>query len=152
MPWHAHFAKFTVDTLTGKVRVDRFVAVHDVGRAINPDIVKGQIEGGVVMGIGYALSEQIEYGADGRQLNDELHKYMLPVAADFGTIEASIVESVEVSGPFGAKGVSESPVGTVAPAVAAAIHDATGVWLNETPMTPEKVLFALRHHAEESGI
>ena len=152
VPWHAHFAEVTVDTLTGKVRVDRFVAVHDVGRAINPDIVKGQIEGGVVMGIGYALSEQIEYGADGRQLNDELHKYMLPVAADFGTIEASIVESVEVSGPFGAKGVSESPVGTVAPAVAAAIHDATGVWLNETPMTPEKVLFALRRYAKESGI
>lgn len=148
VPWHAHFAEVTVDTFTGKVRVDRFVAVHDVGRAINPDIVKGQIEGGVVMGMGFALSEQIEYGQDGHQLNDELHKYMLPVAADFGTIEADIVESMEPSGPFGAKGVSESPVGTVAPAIAAAIHDATGVWMNETPMTPEKVLFALRQHAE----
>lgn len=150
VPWHAHFAEVTVDTFTGKVRVDRFVAVHDVGRAINPDIVKGQIEGGVVMGMGYALSEQIEYGSDGRQLNDELHKYMLPMTEDIGRIETDLVESVEVSGPFGAKGVSESPVGTVAPAIAAAIHDATGVWMNETPMTPEKVLFALRRHAEEN--
>lgn len=150
VPWHAHFAEVTVDTMTGKVRVERFVAVHDVGRAINPDIVRGQIEGGVVMGIGYALSEQIEYGADGRQLHDELHKYMLPVAPDIGTIEADIVESVEISGPFGAKGVSESPVGTVAPAIAAAIHDATGVWLNETPMTPERVLFALQRQNEDA--
>lgn len=143
-PWHAHFAQVTVDTCTGDVHVDRLVAVHDVGRAINPDIVRGQIEGGVVMGLGYALKEEIGYSASGRQQRDGFHKYMVPVAADIGSVEAHIVESYEVSGPFGAKGVSESPVGTVAPAVAAAIHDATGVWLTETPMTPERVLFALR--------
>lgn len=148
-PWHAHFAEVTVDTMTGAVHVDRLVAVHDVGRAINPEIVKGQIEGGVVMGLGYALGEEIGYSADGKQLRDGFHKYMVPVAGDIGSVEAHIVETMEVSGPFGAKGVSEAPVGTVAPAVAAAIHDATGVWLNETPMTPEKVLFALR--AAETG-
>lgn len=143
-PWHAHFAEVCVDMDTGAVRVERLVAVHDVGRAINPDIVKGQIEGGVVMGIGLALKEEIGYDSDGRQKQDGFHKYMVPTAQDIGHVEAHLVESFEVSGPFGAKGVSEAPVGTVAPAIAAAIHDAAGIWLNETPMTPERVLLELR--------
>ena len=140
--WHAHFADVTVDTETGLVYVNKIAAVHDVGCAINPVLVKSQIEGGVAMGIGYALKEEMGYSEEGSQLRSSFHKYMVPVAADFGNIEASIVETDEPSGPFGAKGVAESPVGTVAPAIAAAIHDAIGVWLNEVPMTPERVLFA----------
>ena len=145
-PYHAHFADVTVDLATGNVRVNRFVAVHDIGRAINPDIVKGQIEGGVLQGVGYALREEITYSVQGKQQHDNFHKYMLPVAGDVGEVIAQLVETYEPSGPYGAKGMSESPVGTVAPAIAAAIHDATGLWLTQAPMTPERVLFALKEH------
>jgi xanthine dehydrogenase molybdenum-binding subunit len=146
--WHAHFADVTVDTWTGEVRVNKIVAAHDVGRAINPTLVEGQIEGGVSMGIGYALSEEIRYDGNGRQIQDSYHKYMVPMSMDMGEIEAHIVETNEPSGPYGAKGVAENPVGAVPPAVAHAIRNATGVWMTEAPMTPERVLQAL----DETGV
>lgn len=141
--WHAHFADVTVDTWTGAVRVNRVVAVHDVGKAINPTLVEGQIEGGVSMGIGYALTEEMQYDSQGRQIQDSHHKYILPMSLDVGEIEAHIVETDEPSGPYGAKGVAENPVGAVPPAVAHAIRNAAGIWMTRAPMTPERVLQAL---------
>ena len=142
--WNAHFADVTVDTFTGDIVVNNYIAEHDAGCAINPQLLKASIEGGVFMGMGYALKEQIIYTSDGKQVNDSFHKYMIPVASDIGRIEADFVETDEPSGPYGAKGIGESPVATVAPAIVDAVHNATGVWFDELPVTPERILFALK--------
>lgn len=139
LSWNAHYADVTVDMETGHVFVNRYVAIHDAGKVINPDLLKAQIEGGICIGIGYALQEQIAYGRDGKQINESFHKYMIPVADDLGEICADFVETDEPTGPFGAKGVAESPVSPVAPAIADAIHSATGIWFNQLPITPERV-------------
>lgn len=141
-PWHAHFAEVEVDTRTGQVEVLRIVAAHDVGKAINPDIVEGQIQGSVLQGIGYALSEQILYDRQGRQVQDSFHKYYLPTIMEMPEIETILVETMEPSGPFGAKGVGECGLVPTAAAIASAIEDAIGVRLHELPMTEEKVLAA----------
>ncbi|MCL2496331.1 MAG: molybdopterin-dependent oxidoreductase, partial [Clostridiales bacterium] len=107
-PWHAHFAEVEVDLSTGKVDVIKIVAAHDVGKAINPQIVEGQIEGGVLMGVGYATSEEILYDRQGKQQSYGYRNYMLPTAADRPEIEAVIIESNDPTGPFGAKGVGET--------------------------------------------
>lgn len=96
-PWHAHFAEVEVDTELCQVRVLRVAAVHDVGKAIHPVICEGQIEGGVLQGIGYALSEEIKYDDRGRQLENSFHKYMLPTADDVPEIETGLVEAHEPS-------------------------------------------------------
>ena len=140
LSWNAHYADVTVDMETGYVFVNRYVAMHDAGKVINPDLLKSQVEGGVGIGIGYALQEQIAYGQDGKQIHESFHKYMIPVADDLGQIYAGFVETDEPTGPFGAKGVAESPVSPVAPAIADAIHSATGIWFNQLPITPDRVL------------
>lgn len=145
LSWHAHFAEVEVDTWTGLVRVTRLVAAHDMGKAINPAIVEGQIEGGAVMGLGYALREEVLYDDNGRQLQNSFHKYMLPTAEDIGLVESVIVEAIEPSGPYGARGVGENSVAPVAPAVASAVFHATGVRFTEVPLTPERVLKGLKN-------
>lgn len=142
-PWHAHFAEVEVDTRTGQVTVLRVVAAHDVGRAINPDIVEGQIQGSVLQGIGYALSEQIVYDARGKQAQDSFHKYYLPTIMEVPQIETILVETNEPSGPFGAKGVGECGLVPTAAAIASAVENAIGVRFHEIPMTEERVLEAL---------
>lgn len=146
-PWHAHFAEVEVDTRTGQVTVLRVVAAHDVGRAINPDIVEGQIQGSVLQGIGYALSEQILYDSHGKQVQDSFHKYYLPTIMETPEIETILVETNEPSGPFGAKGVGECGLVPTAAAIASAVENAVGIRFHEIPMTEERVLNALR----ESG-
>ena len=143
-PWHAHFAEVEVDTRTGQVTVLRVVAAHDVGRAINPDIVEGQIQGSVLQGIGYALSEQILYDSRGKQAQDSFHKYYLPTIMEVPQIETILVETNEPSGPFGAKGVGECGLVPTAAAIASAVEDAIGIRFHEIPMTEERVLEALR--------
>lgn len=138
----AQAAEVEVDLETGRVRVLRVAAAHDVGKAINPAGIEGQIDGGVLMGVGYALSEQMIL-QDGQILNPFLRAYGLPAATDAPAIERIIIESADAEGPFGAKGVAEHTVVPTAAAIANAIAHATGVRLYELPMTPERVLRAL---------
>lgn len=145
-PWHAHFAEVEVDTELGQVRVIKVAAVHDVGKAINPMIVEGQIEGGVLMGIGYALSEEIKYDEKGKQLHDSFHKYMLATADDMPEIDVMIVEANDPTGPFGAKGVGETGLVPTAGAIANAVYNATGIRFFEIPLTEEKVFRALQEN------
>lgn len=135
-------AEVEVDTLTGKVDVKKVVAAHDVGKAINPVNVEGQIEGGVSLGIGYALMEEIKLDK-GKVINNNLTNYLIPTAKDVPEIHSIIVESEEASGPFGAKGVGEPATIPTAPAIINAIYDAIGVRFYELPVTPEKILAAL---------
>jgi CO/xanthine dehydrogenase Mo-binding subunit len=133
----------TVDTGTGHIRVDRVVSTHDVGRAINPALVKGQIEGAVVQAHGYVLSEDLVV-TDGRIRNPRLSQYLIPGIADIPTdVDGVILEGADPLGPWGARGMAEMAYLTYAPAVIAAVHDATGVWFDSFPLTPSKVLAAL---------
>ncbi len=132
-----------VDTLTGGVRVTSIVSAHDVGRAINRQQVEGQIEGCLAQALGYALLEDFQI-RDGRVLTPHFSTYLVPTALDMPVeIVPVILETADPEGPYGARGVAEMPLVPFAPAVAAAIHDATGVWLSDQPFTPERVLTAL---------
>lgn len=145
-PWHAHFAEVEVDMETGFVRVIKVAAAHDCGKAINPQIVEGQIEGGVLMGVGYATSEEILFNEKGKPLHNSIHKYMIPTAEDTPEIEAIIVETDEPSGPYGAKGVGETSLVPTAGAIANAVYNATGIRFTEIPLTPERVFKKIREH------
>jgi len=140
----AQIAEVEVDTRTGRIKVNKIFAVSDVGRAINRLNCVEQIRGGVTMGLGIALSEELKFDNAGRILNSNLHDYKIPTCPDAPPIDAIIVEVPHPLGPYGAKGLGEAPVGPVAPAVAAALADAAGVWVTKLPMTPERVLDALR--------
>jgi CO/xanthine dehydrogenase Mo-binding subunit len=132
-----------VDTETGHVRVVRVVSADDVGQAINPALVQGQVEGAVVQAQGYAVLEDYKT-KDGYVLTDQLSTYLIPTIWDIPEkVETVVVEVPDPNGPWGARGLGELPFLVVAPAIAAAIHDATGVWINEFPFTPERVLKAL---------
>lgn len=143
-PWHAHVAEVEVDTETGMVTVVKVAAAHDVGKAINPMIVEGQIEGGVLMGVGYSISEEIKRDAKGKPLHVSMHKYLLPTAADAPEIKAIIVETNDPTGPFGAKGVGECGMVPTPAAIANAVYNATGIRFTELPLTPERVLQKLQ--------
>jgi xanthine dehydrogenase molybdenum-binding subunit len=142
-------AEVEVDVETGLVRVIRVSAAHDVGFAINPMYVEGQIEGGVHMGLGYALYEELRV-SEGRQLNANLADYKLAPTVDMPEVDVTIVETEDPEGPFGAKGVGEMGGNPTAAAIANAIYDAIGVRINSLPITPEKVLRALREREEQS--
>ncbi|HEU4745587.1 MAG TPA: molybdopterin cofactor-binding domain-containing protein, partial [Anaerolineales bacterium] len=132
-----------VDTETGHVSVKRFVSADDVGQAINPALVEGQVEGAVVQAQGYALMEDWKT-KDGHVLTDQLSTYLIPTIWDIPEkVETVMVEVPDPNGPWGARGLGELPFLPVAPALGAAIHDATGVWVDEFPFTPERVLRAL---------
>lgn len=135
-------AQVLVDCETGQVTVERFVAVHDAGRMINPGGVFGQIEGGVAQGIGYALTEELIV-ENGRTKNPSLENYVIPMAFDIPEIEMEVLEIPEPLGaPLGAKGIAEAPIIPTAPAIRNAIYDAIGKPLYELPMTAERVLAA----------
>jgi CO/xanthine dehydrogenase Mo-binding subunit len=138
----AIFAEVEVDTETGEVKVLKLTSAFDVGRAINPDLVEGQITGGAVMGMGFALTENLLL-RDGRILNSSLADYRLLRACDVPEIVPIIVESNEPTGPFGAKGIGEGCMVNVASAISNAICHATGVRLTDLCMTPELILQGL---------
>lgn len=143
----AQAVEVEVNTLTGQVRVCRVISVHDVGRAINRQQVEGQIEGCLAQAIGYALLEDLKT-RDGVILTPHLSTYLLPTAMDMPEeIIPVVLELADTQGPFGARGVAEMPLVPFLPAVAAAIHDAIGVWLTQQPFTPERVLAALSTQA-----
>jgi CO/xanthine dehydrogenase Mo-binding subunit len=139
----AQAAEVEVDTETGHVRVLRFVSADDVGQAINPALVEGQVEGAVVQAQGYAVMEDWKM-KDGQVLTDQLSTYLIPTIWDIPEkVETVLVEVPDPNGPWGARGLGELPFLPVAPTLGAAIHDATGVWVDEFPFTPERVLRAL---------
>jgi xanthine dehydrogenase molybdenum-binding subunit len=146
----AQMVEVEVDTETGQVRVLRLACANDVGRAINPMAVEGQIEGGAHMGLGYALTEEVQV-KEGRVLNPNLHDYRLFTMADMPDIESIIIETDDPQGPFGAKGVGEMGGTPTAAAIANAIYDAVGVRLTSVPMTAERVLKALLEKAQGSN-
>ena len=139
--WACTIADVEVDMLTGEVRVTDLVSAVDCGKAIHPVMAEGQIEGGMLQAVGWATIEEIKM-KDGGYQNDRLATYLIPTALDAPRIRTILVENPYSGGPFGAKGIGELPMDGPAPAIIAAIHDATGVWLDEVPATPEKVLAA----------
>lgn len=141
----AQAAEVEVDSKTGRVKVLRIVAAHDIGRAINPTAVEGQIEGAVAQGYGYALTEQYEY-ENGRVLNPNFLGYRIPRSNDIPEIVPILVEKIDSEGPFGAKGVGEPGSVPTAPAIANAVFDAIGIRINSLPITPEKILESLRNN------
>lgn len=141
--YHVHQAEVEVDPVTGNVTILRYVVAQEVGRVINPDGVRGQIQGGVAQGIGYTLYERIQIGDDGRYKQRTLETYRLPVAQDIPEVESILLEHPDSAGPFGAKGVAEPPVVPVAAAIANAVADAIGAPLDSIPILPEDVLAAM---------
>jgi CO/xanthine dehydrogenase Mo-binding subunit len=141
--FHCHAAEVKVDPETGLVRVTRMATAQDVGFAVNPTYVEGQLQGGAAQAVGYAISEELHFD-EGRILNPNLALYKLPVAADTPAIQPVIVECPSTKGLYGMKGVGEPPVIFGAAAVANAVFDATGVQINQTPLTPERVYRALK--------
>ncbi len=139
----AHVAEVEVDTETGEVRVTGYWASHDVGRAINPMQLEGQVQGGVAQGIGWALMEDM-ITREGRIANPTLLDYRVPGSKDVPRVTCDFVEPVDPNGPFGAKGIGEPALNPVPAAVANAIYDAIGIRFTELPITAEKVLAALR--------
>lgn len=140
----AHVCDVEVDTDTGLVTVLRYTAFQDVGLALNPIAVEGQMAGSVVQGIGWALMEGFDYGHDGRLRNASLLDYRMPTALDVPPIECVIIETPVPGVPYGVRGVGEVPIVPPAAAIANAIARATGVRILQMPMTPERVLRALR--------
>lgn len=139
----AQAVEVAVDTETGEITVLKSVGAHDVGLAINPDAVAGQIEGGAAQGQGYALSEELRY-EQGQLTSPSFSEYLIPTAMDVPEYQAIILESRSGVGPFGAKGIGEPALTPVAPAIANAVADAIGVRVFELPITPEKVVDALQ--------
>ncbi len=148
--YSAQVVELSVDTETGQVRVHRIVAAHDCGKALNPLTVEGQIEGSVYMGLGQALQEEMVW-KEGRLMNPSLLEYRIPSTLETPEIESIIVESHDPEGPFGAKEAGEGSLAATIPAVANAIYDAVGVRINSLPITPEKILAALREKETQRG-
>jgi CO/xanthine dehydrogenase Mo-binding subunit len=140
--WAACVATVDVDLDSGEVTVRDVVAADDIGKVIHPVLAEGQVEGGTLQAIGYATIEEIKL-RDGRYLNDRLATYIIPTSLDAPRITTLLVEAPFSGAPHGAKGVGELPMDVGAPAVVAAIHDATGAWIHELPASPERILGAL---------
>jgi CO/xanthine dehydrogenase Mo-binding subunit len=140
----AHVVDVEVDKKTGKVKILNYAAAQDVGFAINPTQVEGQIQGAVAQGIGWALTEGYVFNNRGVVQNTNLLDYRMPTSADLPFIEALIVEVSSGTAPFGVRGVGEPPIIPSMAAIANAIHSAAGVRLRELPMNPEAVYWALR--------
>ena len=137
-------AEVDVDDETGEVEVIRISASHDCGTAINPTLVEGQVEGGIAMGIGFALQEEMLFDGAGRQINPNLTNYIMPTSLDMPEIDVDIVDNYDPTGPFGAKGVGEPCLVPTAAAIVNAIYDAVGVRITSLPATSEKVRAAIK--------
>ncbi len=138
-----HGVEVEVDKETGQVKILKYIAAHDVGRAINPMLLEGQVYGGATMGIGYALTERLIM-QNGKVMNPNFLDYKMLTAKDVPNIEPIVIETNDQFGPFGAKGIGEPGLVPTAPAIANAIYDAIGVRIKELPITPEKVLAAMK--------
>ena len=129
-----------VDPETGKVRILRYTALQDVGKAVHPDNVEGQMQGGVAQGIGWALNEEYYFDSEGRMANTSFLDYLMPTSLDFPMIDTVIVEVPNPGHPFGVRGAGEVPIIPPMAAIANAIHSAVGVRMNHLPMNPGALL------------
>lgn len=142
----AQAVEVEIDVETGHVHLRNVVSTHDVGKAVNPTLITGQVEGAVVQAQGYATMENLQ-SVDGRIRNPYLSTYLIPTVLDVpDQIKPVILEYPDPIGPWGVRGMAEMPLLTLAPAIAAAIYDATGVWMDWLPLTPDRVVAALREH------
>jgi CO/xanthine dehydrogenase Mo-binding subunit len=137
--WAAAVVRVDVDLDTGELAVRDYIGAADIGRVIHPVLAEGQVEGGSLQAVGYATIEEMKL-VDGRYLNDRLATYLIPTSLDAPRIQSILVEKPFSGAPHGAKGVGELPMDVGAPAVVAAIHDATGVWIHDLPATSERIL------------
>jgi len=144
-PTAAQFAEVEVDTETGEVRVTRLLMVVDCGRVINPVTAAGQVEGGMAQGLGFVHNEETVYDQSGMMQNARLTSYHPYKSNEFPPMDVIFVQTDDPSGPFGAKSIAEISIDGVAPAVVNAVHNATGVWMRDLPITPEKVWRALKN-------
>jgi CO/xanthine dehydrogenase Mo-binding subunit len=140
--WACAVASVEVDLDTGEVTIREVVSADDAGRIIHPVLAEGQVEGGTLQAVGYATIEEIKL-VDGRYQNDRLATYLIPTSLDAPRMRSILVEKPFSGAPHGAKGIGELPMDVGAPAVVAAIHDATGVWIHDLPASPERILAAL---------
>jgi 4-hydroxybenzoyl-CoA reductase subunit alpha len=147
--FEAQIVYLKVNKDTGRVKILKIVDAHDIGRAINPMAVEGQIEGSVVMGLGYSFYEDLKF-KDGKGLNPNLTNYRVPHSTDIPEMESILFETNDKEGPYGAKGMAESALLPTAAAIANAIYDAVGIRLHEVPFTPEKILKALKEKEASS--
>jgi CO/xanthine dehydrogenase Mo-binding subunit len=143
--WATHVAEVTVDTLTGEVQVDNFTALQEVGRVLNPVLASGQIEGGIVQALGFALLEKVVW-SEGSMANNQMTNYIIPTAMDVPPIQVLFEEVPYEHGAMGAKGIGELPMDGPAPALLNAIENALGVGFNHVPLTPEDILSQLTCH------
>jgi len=150
--WCTNIVEVEVDVQTGTVYVKNIWAAHDVGKAINPQTLEGQIEGGSLQGMGYGRYEQIVFTPEGQVMSNNLGTYLIPTTEDTPNIHSIIVEDPWNEGPYGAKGIGEQPLMGIAPAVTNAIYNAIGVRLNEIPATPERVWAAIQKKIEEEAL
>ena len=132
-------AEVTVDTLTGKVRTNRVSSYHDVGKAINPELVRGQVCGGILMGIGFGLTEEVRMDR-GKMLDANLDSYLVPTAADAPHIDVRLYECDDPEGTYGAKCIAEAATEMVGTAVALAVKHAIGCQVRQLPLTPQRIL------------
>jgi len=152
MAYGATVAEVEVDTETGQVVVLKLVSAYDCGKAINPLLVEGQIDGGAAGGLGSALYEELHpYYPTLDHYPTGFFSYMLPTAKDVPALEAVIVEMTSETGPYGAKGIGEMTANSQAPAIVNAIYNAIGVWITDVPATPEKILRALEMKESQAG-
>jgi putative selenate reductase molybdopterin-binding subunit len=145
-PFAGQFAEIEVDIETGQVTVKKLVMAVDCGVAINPITASGQVEGGMTQALGYGHCEEMAYDSNGRMVNPALGPYKIYRADEMPELEVILVQTIEPSGPFGAKAVAEIPKDGVAPALANAVYNATGVRIRQIPLTPERVWQALQEN------
>ncbi len=143
-PTAAQFAEIIVDTQTGEIDVERLLMLVDCGRVINPLTATGQVEGGMAQGLGFALCEDMVFDESGKLVNDNFGSYHIFTANEMPVMDVIFVQTEEPSGPYGAKSVAEISIDGVAPAIVSAVHNATGVWMRELPLYPERVMDNLR--------
>jgi CO/xanthine dehydrogenase Mo-binding subunit len=146
--WGADVAEVEVDLDTCEVRVLKLTTAHDLGRAIHPILAQGQIEGGALQGVGYGMLEELVWDR-GRIINNRLTNYIIPTSLDTPEMESIIIENAYPHGPFGAKGVGELPIDGPAPAIAAAVFSATGAFVSEIPITPERLMAEMEKGSKE---
>jgi len=145
--WGAEVAEVEVDLDTCETRVLKITTAQDMGRAIHPLIVEGQIEGGTLQAVGYGLFENVVWEG-GRVVNNRLTNYIIPTSLDAPDMETILIEKEYPHGPFGAKGIGELPMDGAAPAIAAAVFNATGAFVSEIPITPERLMDIIENTRE----
>ena len=144
IPYGAHFVQASINKQTGHINIDKYYALHDCGTPINPELAKGQIYGGVLKTIGHSLYEELKFNKQGKCINPNFLDYKVPMINEVpDDFQAKLIYVEDTLGPFGAKSIGEVVANGAAPAIASAIHNATGIWLRSWPFASEKIYKAL---------